>query len=923
MRSGGDGLHVAVLGPLRVERDGTPVRLGPRLVTLLAVLVLEEGRAVPAGRMVELLWGEPAPDRAPVTLRSHVSHLRRALEPHRVVVTVGSGAGAGYRLDLPAERVDARHFEQLYAQARRLLVAGEPDLTERAAVLLADALALLRGPAYADVADRPFALPEVARLEAVRRAARSDHAEALSSLGRHAEAAADLGRLVAEEPYDERARRMLALALYAQRRVDEAALVCREGLTLLHERGVDATALRELQRAILRGEAVVADATPAPKRIVPRLLPPDPPHFVGRVAEVERATRLLGSGAVLVTGPPGVGKTHLAIRLGHAVAGDFPDGQLYVNLRGFDPGGPAMSPAEAVRGFLEALEVPAARIPVTLAAQAGLYRSLLADRRALVVLDNARDPEQVRPLLPAARGCAVVVTSRDQLTGLVSVDGAHPIALEVMTAAESRQLLARRIDTARLAAEPEAVDPIVRACAGLPLALSIVAARAATRTRFTLASLAAELHDARDRLDALAGTDPAADVRALFSWSYHALDPDTARLFRLLGVHPGPEVGAPAAASLAGVPVREAGRMLADLARAHLVTEIAPGRFAFHDLLRLYAAELAGADPERAAATGRMYAHYTHTGYTAALLLDPQRDPLALDPLPDGVAPEPLADYAEAMAWFTAERAVLVAAIGQPHGEDRYRWRLAWMIANFLDRRGLWHELAAVQGAALDAARRAGEALGEAHAHRYLGHARIRLSREDEAGDNYRAAADRFLAFGDVVGEANVHLDLAQICERRGDHAAALDHIRRAQDLYRRAGHRARQALTLNSIGWFHAKLGEYREAIEPCEQALVLSREIGDRRVEAASWDSLGYARQHLGEHREAITSYGHAVTLYREAGDRFNEAEVLRHLSDSHVAAGDLDAARESMRHAVEILDELAHPDAAVARARLADLA
>jgi hypothetical protein len=381
-------------------------------------------------------------------------------------------------------------------------------------------------------------------------------------------------------------------------------------------------------------------------------LPAAVAHFAGRTGELATLTGLLRGraergGTVVISaigGTAGVGKTALAVHWAHQVADRFPDGQLYVNLRGFDPSGSVMAPAEAVRRFLDALQVPPERIPVDLDAQAALYRSQLACKRMLVVLDNARDTVQVRPLLPGAPTCLVVVTSRGQLTSLVAVDGAHPLTLDLLTEAEARELLARRLGPDRIAAEPQAVEQIVGCCARLPLALSIAAARA-EQSGFPLAALAGELAETGRRLDVLDAGDAAGQVRAVFSWSYTALSSAAARLFRLLGLHPGPDISAAAAASFAAVPPAETRRLLAELVRASLLTEHTPGRYAFHDLLRAYAVDVTHThDPadQRRAAVGRMLDHYRHTAHTAERLLNPARDPIPLALLPPGpgVTPE-------------------------------------------------------------------------------------------------------------------------------------------------------------------------------------------------------------------------------------------------------------------------------------------
>jgi tetratricopeptide (TPR) repeat protein len=626
-----------------------------------------------------------------------------------------------------------------------------------------------------------------------------------------------------------------------------------------------------------------------------------------------------------LAGTAGVGKTALAVHWAHRARDQFPDGQLYVNLRGFDPGGQAMAPAEALRGFLNALEVSPQRIPVGLDAQAALYRSLLAGRRMLVVLDNARDPGQVRPLLPGEPGCLVLVTSRNRLTGLVAVEGAHPLTLDLLGVEEARELLAARLGADRVAAEAQAVEDVIASCARLPLALAIVAARAATHPKFGLAALAGELRQARGGLAALAGgDDPHSDLRAVFSWSYHTVGAEAARLFRLLGVHPGPEISPPAAASLTGRPVEQTRALLAELARANLVTEHTPGRYSFHDLLRAYATEQAhmhDSDDERRAATRRLLDHYLHTAHTAARLLNPPRDPITPTPPEHGVTPEHPADHQQALAWFAAEHPVLLAAVDHAAatGFDTHTWQLAWTLVEFLERRGHWHDWAATQQAAVAAARRLPDPSAEASAHRLLARAYTRLGRHDEAHTQLRQALDVYGQTGDQAGQAYAHTNLAAEWARQGRHAEALEHARRALDLFRATGHQRGQAQALNSIGWWHAHLGDHQQALASCQQALILLRELGDRTGEADTWDSIGYANHHLGHHHEAITCYHHALDLYRDLGDRYDEAETLTSLGETHHAAGDPNAARDAWRHALIILDDLDHPDADHVRARL----
>ncbi|WP_431977394.1 ATP-binding protein [Micromonospora haikouensis] len=664
---------------------------------------------------------------------------------------------------------------------------------------------------------------------------------------------------------------------------------------------------------------------------VPAQLPPATSVFTGRGDALAALDALLtevdaNSPALViavVTGTAGVGKTTLATYWAQRVRDRFPDGQLHVDLRGFDPRKPPVPPAEAVRGFLDAFEVPRHRVPTGPDAQAALLRSLLTGRRVLLVLDNARDADQVRPLLPGASGCLVLVTSRGQLPGLVAVEGARPVPVELLGPAESRALLAARLGSGRVAAEPGAVDEIVGRCAGLPLALAVVAARAAAHPRFPLATIAAELRDAPRRLDPLAGTDPGIDVRAVLSWSYALLGTPAARLFRLLGLAPGPDLGAAVVASLAGTSVAEVRPPLAELVGAHLVTEHRPGRFTCHDLLRAYARELADAGPatDRAAATRRMLDHYLHTAHAAEGFLAPPRGPIALaDPAP-GVAPERVDGRAAALAWFAAEHRCLVAAVEHAAGtgHDTHAWQLAAACVSFFDLRGHWADWTATQQIALRAARRLGDRSAEAHVHRFLGGAATRLGRILDARAHQSRALVLFEALDDRINQAFTHRSLGWIAERSGDHRTALGHDLRALELFRHAGHRGGEAAALNSVGWCHAQLGDHRRAIADCEQALALLDELGDLDGVAMTLDSLGYVHRLLGEHARAAELYRRARGLFAALGDRHGEAEAGANLGDTLCEAGDPEGAAAAWRQALAILDDLGDPKADGVRASL----
>ncbi len=683
-------------------------------------------------------------------------------------------------------------------------------------------------------------------------------------------------------------------------------------------------------------KAAPSDVTQQPSHASgPAQLPPAVSSFTGRDEELAQLDALMGESTDLGCGPTriavvsgmaGVGKTALAVYWAQRLSHLFPDGQLYTNLRGFDPGGPAASPAEAVRNFLDALGVAPGRVPADPAAQVGMYRSLLARRRMLVVLDNAGDAAQVRPLLPGAPGCAVVVTSRDQLTGLVASEGAHPLVLDLLPVGAARELLARRLGPDRVAAESEAVAEIVELCARLPLALAITAARAAADPRLSLTKLADELRDAGARLDLLETGDPATDVRTVFSWSYERLNPGAARLFRLMGRYLGPDISAAAIASLAGQPAGATARLLGELTRAHLVTRHAD-RYSLHDLLGAYAIELGQSlDPpqDTDAADVRLLDHYLHTAHAGALLLDPHRDRIALTPRSAAVTPEPLADAREAQHWFLLERSALLAAVQRADeaGFDRHTWQLAWTLVSFLEREGHWDSWATTQERAIDAAGRLADRHGQAMALRQLGRAYAKLGRHDDAHAQLQQAVRLFEEVADDKGQALTHRDIASLFGYRGKHAQALEHAELALALYRTRGDRVGQAGSLNAVGWYHAVLGHYARALSHCQQAAAMLQEIGDPQSEADTWDSIGYAYHHLGDHGHAIASYQHSIELWRQVGHRYGEADTLSHLAESHLAGSDPQAARAAWQQALEILTDLGHPDADSVRARLRDL-
>jgi DNA-binding SARP family transcriptional activator len=919
------------------------VRVGERLVNVgharqrcvLVALLVEANHPVAPDRLLDRVWADRPPQRARNALAGYLSRLRQALGDADAVQIVHRPGG--YVLETDPMAVDLHRFHRLVAQARAT------DAPAEGAVLFDQALDLWRGEAFASL-DTPWLDDVRDALDAERQAAALDRNDVALRAGRHAELLPELLAQAAARPLDERLAGQLMLALYrCGRQADALAVYHAVRRRLVDELGADPSRpLRQLHQQILIGEpALIPRQVPPrpPGRTavpgVPRQLPAPPRSFTGRTRELAALDALLASAdeqqrTVVITalsGAAGVGKTALALHWAHKIADRFPDGQLYLNLRGFDPGGAAVPPAEAIRSFLEAFDVHPQRIPTNVDAQVGLYRSLLAERRVLVVLDNGRDSEQLRPLLPTATGCLALVTSRNNLSGLIVADGAAPLSLDVLSADEAHTLLARRLGSERLAAEPEAVDEIEQVCGGLPLALAIVAARAAARPDLRLITLTEQLRNARHRLDAFDVGDATIDLRSVFSWSYRALAPEAARLFRLVGVHPGPDISTAAAASLTARPLQQVRATLAELARANLLVDESPDRFGLHDLLRAYARELVESlEPKegRDAAMVRLLDYYVHAADTADRRLYPHRDTIELSTSLPGVAVEELPDADHALAWLTREAPAMRACVrlAANNGFDSHAWQLASAMVNFLNRRGHSPEWTAAQDLALQAATCRGDRLGQAVMHRGLQQAYTQLGRFDDADAHGCCARTMFIELGDRAGLAQTHLAFGAAATRRGRYTEGLEHFERARDLYQAAGHHAGQANALNNLGWVHALLGEHRQALDLCRRSLDLSVEIGNRYMQGMAWDSLGYAHHNLGHLEDALSSYQNSLEIVREQGDQYSEAETLVRLGDSHYAVGDSTAAGSAWRQALKLYQELGHRDVEQVRTKLAAL-
>ncbi|MEU4557152.1 BTAD domain-containing putative transcriptional regulator [Actinoplanes sp. NPDC023936] len=953
-----------VLGVVEARIGGAPVDLGhARQRCVLSVLLVEAGRPVTVDQLMDRVWGDRAPQRAAGALYSYLSRLRRAISG--VDGAEIRREPGGYLLTTDPQAVDLHRF-------RRLLTEGRAARSDRAAAdVIGQALGLWRGEPFAGL-DTPWLDGMRRTLLGERFAAELDRNDVLLRLGRHGELLPGLTAAVAEHPLDERLAGQAMLALYrCGRQADADEQYRRIRHRLADELGSDpGAALRRLHEQILVADPELAApagdgpiAVPAAEHrpigenrpagagaatTVPTQLPADVRAFTGRTGEMAALDRLLappGGGeppltVALLSGTAGVGKSALAVRWAHHVRHAFPDGQLYVNLRGYDAEQP-VAVADALAGFLTALGVRGPEIPPGTDERAGRYRSEVTGRRMLVLLDNASSVEQVRPLLPGTGSCLVLITSRDSLPGMVAVHGAERVNLDLLPLPDAVGLL-RKLIGARVDREPAAAADLAAACARLPLALRIAAELAAERADVPLAELVAELGDHQVRLDLLdAGGDPRAEVRAVFSWSYQNLPADAARAFRLLGLHPGETAHVDAVAALidAGTRAGEARRLLGVLTRASLVQAGPGSRYGMHDLLRAYAAELAArhdAEPDRRAALTRLFDHYLTGAGAAMATLYPDGIPATGDP-------------DTARAWIEAERPNLAAlcAYGAAHGFYRHTVALAGTLFRYLDAGGPVAEAAAVTTSAVCAARALGDRDAQARALSNLGRLHRRQGRLHEAAATYRQALVLYTDLGEPAAEAPVLRNLGSVDWRLGDYRRAADHYRRAWTVYERLGDAAGQADALVRLGLVDARLGDQTQAARRfaaaldlyvtlgdrfseayvlsllarlpqraapldraaarLEQSLAAVRSAGDRTAEAYALTDLAGIDARRGRLAEAAGHLRRALVLHRRIGDRASEAEALNDLGQVLLAAGETAEARAQHDQALALAEEI----------------
>jgi DNA-binding SARP family transcriptional activator len=945
-----------ILGPLEFWTGQAWAGIGaPKWRSLLAVLLINAGQVVSVDRLIMEIWGDAPPAGATNLVSIYALRLRRLIgdESSQLLRT----RAPGYQLCLEPEDLDATRFDALVHAARQALAEQAP---QRGADLLAEALGLWHGGAFMDVPGSPLVAAETERLEDARLDALELRIAADIGCGRHAEVTPELSRLIADHPLreglwgllmralDAAGRHAEALTAYARAKeviVEELGVDPGEQLQQLYEQILTQDALQRRSRAAA-GQASVAataDAVPAvpavPRMpIPPAQLPADITDFTGRARDVERLCDLPpayapgdGGGAVmvaLVTGAGGLGKTTLAVHAAHWLRPRFPDGQLYVNLLGAAP--QPLAPGDVLARFLRDLGVDGAQIPLDVDERAALLRTRLTGRRVLILLDNARDAAQVRPLLPGSASCAVLVTTRNRLPDLAA---ARLVDLDVLGDEEARTLFTGIVGAERANAEADATDEVLAACAGLPLAIRIAGARLAARRGWTVRTLASRLSSEQRRLDELQAGDLA--VRACFEVSFASLPGpsstdgiDPARAFRLLGLWQGPAIGLPAAAALFGQSEASAADALELLVDAHLVESPGPDSYRFHDLLRVYAAERCQADEPAQArrdAMRRILSWYLHAAEAAALLISPNHTTVPVGQPEPGTHLMAFASLEEALDWSDAERASLVAATRQAaaSGLHDIAWRLPAAAMSFFYRRSHSADWIGTHEIGLASARELGDQLAEAWMLNNLGMAYGAQSMAD-AANCFEQALTIYREIGNERGETRAANNLAHAYLQLRRFGEALDAGQHSLAIQRRAGNRYGEGITLVILGAALRALGHLADSVDRFQQALLIFRELGDKDAEADSLSELGESYLDMDRVDEALNRLGESLEIWRDTGDRYGQATTLRRIGLAMRRAGRPNQARESLVEAERIFEELTdHAQAAEIHAELVELA
>lgn len=918
-------MKVRLLGTVDLVKNGQPLHLGPQQRALLAALASHARTPITSERLVRLLWGEDASAASRVTLRSHVLRLRQhfATGGHEAAV---ARVGDGYALNLDDSVVDVRVFAEAVREAGDALSASDPA---KASALLKEAFDLWSGNPLTGIEQRPWVVDEVRRLIEMQTLAGRLRADADLALGKNAEASLRLRDMLQATPEDVGLRLKLALALYRDGRQPEALGVCREGIRILSDLGLDGAQLQMLQKNILREAPDLNLVTSQTKQPIPRQVPPRSSQFTGRSGELLELRKLLSRSSSedastivisAIAGTGGVGKTALAVQFANDVMPEFPDGQLYVNLHGYDTG-QRLKPTQVLDRFLRALGVTDKSIPTDIDEQSALYRTLLADKKMLIVLDNAASAEQIRPLLPSGSRNLVLITSRDTLSGVVATEGANLLRLDVLAPDDAVSLLQTVTGHCWAGKELEAAQEVVQHCGYLPLAVRIAGSKMISRQSMTIYRLAELLRDERRRLRHLEAGDVA--VRASFQLSYASLPLNTAQVFRRLGMIAGPDFTADAAACLMESDVDDVLDRLEELLGLNLVESTGEDdRFRFHDLVRLYARERADAEEplvDRLRLVRRLLQWYIQTADRASgLIMRTQRMPR---PLSDVEPVVPFESRSQALRWLEAERANLAAATRQAfkEGLNEETWSLADAQWGFFYLRKHWTDWIDTHQDGLAAARRASSEEAEAWMLVNLGVAYWDSHQFELSIDCSKKSAAISEVGGFLVCLGRAYNGVALACRQLGRYEEALENVNQALPIRRQAGDRWGEGVSLDNKGLILGKLRRYEESVEVFAYAMQLWEELRDPWGEALTLTDQGRVLDEAGHPQEAVENFRRALKVRREVGDRWGEGETLFFLGQALVHTNDFDGGRRSMQNALKIMTELKASEAAEIRAEL----